>query len=137
VAKFSTDQTGPTLRECTDVGGPLLTGALQLNVVEARVTAPQTFTTAFGVVSFGRNLSGTRIETFAGGASTEATVTPTDVSASGNPFGIGGLISQGTPEAPYGGKVNRLYVFHAPPGTFTSADFETIRTYVANAAPLP
>jgi len=137
VSKLAADQTGPVFYDCQFSAAPVMHGALKINLVESFATAPQSTGTGFGVVSFGRNASGTRIETFVAGTLTEATVTPTDVSATGSAFGIGGLIMQGTPAAPWAGKINRLYVFHAPPGTFGVAGFDAIRTYVASATPLP
>jgi hypothetical protein len=52
---------------------------------------------------------------------------------------IGGGRSLGTGYVlpPYIGAINRLYVYHAPSGTFSTNDYETIRTFVKNAAPLP
>jgi hypothetical protein len=142
VTKFASnqsaaDETGPLLVECTGPTGPVIYSGLQLGLVQISELAPATFTTGFDVVSLGRNASGTHIESFAGGTSTDATVTPVDVSSPGIPLAIGGVVLQGTPQLPYGGKVNRLYVFHAPANTFGSADFQMIRSYVANAAPLP
>ena len=56
-----------------------------------------------------------------------------------SPFVVGGYRYLGTQGAAGGftGKVNRLYVYHAPAGTLTKADFDAIRTYVGNALPAP
>jgi hypothetical protein len=138
-SKYAADaSTGPTLRVCPLSTGQELDGSLQAMLqVEADVPVPVTFSLASGVVSFGRNLSGTRIETFVGSASKTVNITPIDVSASGSPFVIGGAGSGTTTYGYYVGTINRLYVFHAPAGTFAPTDFATIRTFVANAQPLP
>jgi len=142
-SKFATDQsTGPTLHVCAPNTGQELDGSIQLAQDfsrEADVGVPTVFTTTSGVVSFGRNLNGTRIETFVGSASATTAVPATDVSATGRPFIIGAAQTGTTPPIGgfYIGTVNRLYVFHAPPGTFATGDFATIRAYVASAAPLP
>ena len=91
-------------------------------------------------MSFGRNMNGTRIETYAGGTSIEVNVpTPVDVSSVGSAFMLGGFRVSGTGGigGPWLGKVNRLYVYHAPGGTFSAADFATIRAFVQDAAPRP
>lgn len=116
-----------------------ITGALSL--VSENVTAimPASFVTTFGVTSFGRNLSGTRIEVAAGATVAQRTGAPYDVDATGSPAMIGGFRGMGTGAVggAYRGKVNRLYVYHAPGGTFSASDFTTIRNFVAAAAPLP
>lgn len=62
-----------------------------------------------------------------------------DDSAPGSAFVIGGARGNGTGAAlgPWLGKVNRLYVYHAPGGTFTAADFAAIRAFVKDVTPLP
>jgi hypothetical protein len=139
-SKYATDgATGPHLRVCADVGRDLV-GSLKLGASEAKIAVPLPLTTAYGVVSFGRNLNGTRIETYGGGTSNEVAVASLiDVSTVGSPFMVGGFRptpASGAAGAWYG-KVNRLYVYHAPGGTFSAADFATIRGYVSGAAPLP
>lgn len=140
-AKYSTadSTTGPQMRVCADTTRDLI-GSLKLVAVDAKVVVPAPLTTSYGVVSFGRNMNGTRMETYGGGASIEVTVPSLfDVSSVGSPFMVGGHRSGGTggPGAAWLGKINRLYVYHAPGGTFTAADFATIRGYVSGAAPLP
>lgn len=137
-AKYSTadSTTGPHLRVCADTTRDLV-GSLKLGAGDAKIVVPAPLTTGYGVVSFGRNLNGTRIETYGAGASIEVAVPSLfDVSSGGSPFMVGGHRSGGA-GGPWFGKINRLYVYHAPGGTFSAADFATIRSYVSGAAPLP
>jgi len=140
-AKYSNTDgaSGPHLRVCADPGRNLI-GSLKLVSSDATVAVPPVLTTTYGVVSFGRNVNGTRIETYAGGTSIEVNVPSlVDVSSVGSPFMVGGFRGSGTggTGGSWLGKVNRLYVYHAPGGTFSAADFATIRAFVKDAAPLP
>jgi hypothetical protein len=142
VSKYSADDaTGPHLRYCSQSNGHDLTGALKLAAAEADIAVvPASLSTSYGVVSFGRNQSGTRIETYAAGLAIEVNLpSKVDVSSPGSPFIIGGARLHGTGAlfASYLGKINRLYVYHAPGGTFAKADFDAVRAYVQNAMPLP
>jgi hypothetical protein len=142
VSKYGADDaTGPHLRFCSQSNGHDLTGALKLGTAEADIAVvPASLSASYGVVSFGRNQSGTRIETYAAGLSNEVTVpADVDVSSVGSPFIIGGARLHGTGVlfATHLGKINRLYVYHAPGGTFAKADFDAVRAYVQTATPLP
>jgi hypothetical protein len=142
VSKYAGDDaTGPHLRFCSQSNGHDLTGALKLSAAEADIAVvPASLSTSYGVVSFGRNQSGTRIETYAAGLAIEMNLpSKVDVSSPGSPFIIGGARLHGTGAlfASYLGKINRLYVYHAPGGTFAKADFDAVRAYVQNAMPLP
>jgi hypothetical protein len=129
---------GPNFRVCAPNTGQQLVGSLSVGLKDVSVAVPPQLQSTYDVISFGRNASGTRVETRAGGGSFEATVTTTDVSKAGSPVVIGGARLQGT-GSPFGtfiGKVNRMYVYHAPMGTFANGDFDTIRSYVKTATPL-
>jgi hypothetical protein len=132
------DATGLQFRVCAPNTGRQLVGAVSLLVAEAGVAVPDSLQDTLGVVSFGRNESGTRIETYAGDVAFEQTIPPTDVSAPGKPLVVGAARAyDGAILGGHIGRVNRLYVFHAPAGTFTAADFAAIREAVANAGPIP
>ncbi len=137
VSKLATDMTGPALYECGTASRTVMYGSLQVDATFISVPAPAALVSGFGVVSFGRTASGTQLQAVAGTTSFAAAVSAIDVSAAGSAFAIGGLASAGTPSSGYLGQVNRLYVFHAPAGTFAVADFAAIRAWVANAAPVP
>lgn len=133
--------TGPHLRVCAPNTGSTLVGSIKLSSPgEASVNTPVSLASTFGVVSVGRTMAGTRVETYAAGASLETTIAATiDTSSTGSALVLGGARLNGTGGTfgGYIGKVNRLYVYHAPPNTFSKADFDTIRAYVSSAAPLP
>jgi hypothetical protein len=119
--------------------GRNLVGSLKLGPGDAPIAISAAYQpTDYSVLSFGRNLSGTRIETYGAGTSNEVTLmAPIDVTSPGSPFMVGGHRNAGTGPVGlgYNGKINRLYVYHAPAGTFTKANFDTIRTYVNDALP--
>jgi hypothetical protein len=137
--KYGSDgSSGPHLRVCASDKRELI-GSLKLSSNDAKVSVPDALLTTFDVISFGRNQSGKRIETRAGTASVEINVvTPIDVSSVGTPLSLGGAhLAGGSVIGSWIGKVNRLYVYHAPPGMLSNTDFEDIRAYVKSAAPLP
>jgi len=141
-AKYDPDgTTAATVRACNENFGRKVTGALKFGITtESTVQYPGSLELTYGVLSFGRNQSGTRIETYAAGASFEQTAVPlVNVSAVGSPFVVGGYRYLGTQAAAggYTGKVNRLYVYHAPGGTFAKADYDAIRNWVATVKPIP
>ncbi len=140
-AKYNADgATALSSRVCAPNTGAYLAGSLKLISVEAQVPPPASLLTSYGVISFARYMSGTKIETYAAGASLEAAVvTPVDVTSAGSPLVLGAARQNGTGGVfgSYNGKLNRFYAFRAPPGTFSKGDFDTIRAYVKSAAPLP
>jgi len=140
-SKYSADgATGPHVRVCAPNTGRDISGALKLGPAETTVAVPASLQSTYGIVSFGRIDSGTRIETYAAGVSQETTLAqPVDVSSSGSAFVVGGarLTGTGSPFGAWIGRVNRFYVYHAPPGTFTKGDLDGIRTYMAGAQPKP
>jgi len=139
-SKYDPDggSTGPQMRVCAPSTGRQLIGSINLVFVDDEVDAPTELVTTYDVLSFGRNLSGTRIETYGAGQVLEKTVSTVDVSSGGSAFVVGGARDQGTGVAfgSYIGNIQRMYVYHAPPGTFAKADFDTIRAFVSNPAPL-
>ena len=141
-AKYAGDGvTGAHLHVCSPNTGRGLMGSVKLGAGDAPIAIPTDYQpTDFTVLSFGRNQNGTRIETYGAGTSNEVTLNaPIDVSAPGSPLTIGAYRYQGTsaPSNGFIGKINRMYVYHAPSGTFSKADFDTIRTYVKDALPRP
>ncbi len=138
--KYNADgATGTHIRVCAPNTGATLVGSVKLVSNDATVVPPGALQSQYGVISFARNVSGTRIETYAGGASFENTIPLIDVSSMGSALVLGGARANGTGGVfgGYIGKVNRLYVYHAPGGTFSKADLDAIRSYVQGAAPLP
>jgi hypothetical protein len=140
-SKYFTDNvTGPHMRVCAYNPVPQLAGSLKLTSADTTVDYPLKMQTSYDVVSFARNMSGLRIETYAGGVSNETTLNATvDPSSTGSPFVLGGARQNGTGAlfGSYIGNVNRLYVYHAPGGTFSVGDIANMRAYVKAAAPLP
>jgi hypothetical protein len=131
--------SGPALRACAPSSGAALAGSLQLFNVEVDVNIPASLSpTAFPVISYGRYMTGTRLEVYVDGATQTSTLTALyNVSAVGAPFVIGG--GDRGPSGPwdfYVGAINRFYVYHAPPSTFSATDFATIRSFVQTTPPV-
>jgi len=133
---YLTGKLGFAFRTCASSTGPVMAGGLTLST-EVDVGIPQSLSTSFGVLSFGRNLSGSRMEVSVANVVAQQSIGLTDVSGVGTPFGVGGDMDGSVPFGAYNGNVNRLYVYHAPPGTFTASDFDMIRAFVASAPPVP